>query len=346
MKHHCTWGQEIMVACAIVALTTPDTVLAQEKSQVVISDAAQQKPVKLTSLNVGATVSYKTFTSKKFLKARILAISESTISLSRKNDGDTTIFKKDLAELKVHSKDKRLAGTTIIALGTASVLVGMLAQGVAGSHAGSGHTDPGATAATASGIVAIATGIILQQPKKIDLDKPWQPTSAKSQKESDALFNVGLGVGFANTLDGSSARILSLEPSYRFRPDATFGLRIEGLLPTGERTNLKGGTFTLNGQYYLTANKFRPFVGGGLGVFAFGNPILGFYPRAGFTFGRLFLIVDYNIISTSSSTPTFVSPTSSQVTGQPVTYYTPVASPANDLIKKYLGIRISFNLRK
>lgn len=127
-------------------------------------------------------------------------------------------------------------------------------------------------------------------------------------------FKVGLGLGYAAPSDGGGGIAVYLEPGYRINDQILVGLRIESAVMaktvgTQEASAKATGSYTINGQYYFSNNKFRPFAGLGVGLFAnadvevsgssgsasAGNGI-GFYPRVGFDFGHFNFIFDYNIV--------------------------------------------------
>lgn len=140
-------------------------------------------------------------------------------------------------------------------------------------------------------------------------------------------FKVGLGLGYASASgEGSSGGILIyLEPAYRINDNILVGLRMETAIVTrGYSDELSSslsldvaaiGSYTISGQYYFNTNKFRPFVGAGLGAYSLSavkvevggvsgiavekETKFGFYPRVGFDFGHLNMSVDYNIIPKS-----------------------------------------------
>jgi outer membrane protein W len=133
-------------------------------------------------------------------------------------------------------------------------------------------------------------------------------------------FKLGLGLGFAKPSDGGGGILFDLEPAYRINDDIAVGLRMESAImakisPDGSEASASAnGSYTLNGQYYLTASKVRPYVGAGLGIFTLasisasdsnaevgGGAEFGFYPRLGVDIGHFNINLDYNIISASES---------------------------------------------
>lgn len=137
-------------------------------------------------------------------------------------------------------------------------------------------------------------------------------------------FKVGLGLGYAAPSEGGGGVAIYLEPAYRVSDEIAVGLRLESaaLIKTvGENEgSISGnGSYTVNGQYYFSNNKFRPFVGLGLGLYTlasvsvdFGSngngsagvaaeTAFGFYPRVGFDLGHFNFLFDFNIIGNSEA---------------------------------------------
>jgi hypothetical protein len=137
-------------------------------------------------------------------------------------------------------------------------------------------------------------------------------------------FKVGVGAGYAIP-GGSGAKgglLWTIEPAYRINDQLAVGLRVEGAVlirgfseDIGEADlDIAGiSSYTLNGNYYLNNNSFRPFVGAGLGMFslaavkgtvdgsqtmtaAAAETKFGFYPRVGFDAGHFTLALEYNLI--------------------------------------------------
>lgn len=138
-------------------------------------------------------------------------------------------------------------------------------------------------------------------------------------------FKVGVGAGYA-VPSGSGAKgglLWTVEPSYRVSDALALGLRIEGaVLVRGFSEDLGDEldfdiagitSYTVNAQYYLSNNSFRPFVGAGLGMYSLAAVSLemegddvgslaaaetkfGFYPRVGFDAGHFTLALEYNLI--------------------------------------------------
>lgn len=159
-------------------------------------------------------------------------------------------------------------------------------------------------------------------------------------------FRVGIGVGYAKP-SGSGSKgggLAYLEPSYRLGDAFSLGLRVEwAIVASGLSGNAidmepvdlsTQASYTLNMQYYLGTNNFRPFLGVGLGLYNVsamktdvmvldgidptgqGQPQthtesvslsdaqskLGFYPRLGFDLGHFTLSIDYNFIPKTKTT--------------------------------------------
>lgn len=134
-------------------------------------------------------------------------------------------------------------------------------------------------------------------------------------------FNVGVGLGYAMPGgEGSGGGVLfAIEPAYRVTDAIAVGLRMEwavvvrGLsesVSTYDASAAAIGSYTINGKYYFSNAKFRPFVGAGVGMYklaavsvsssgaagAAAETKIGFYPRVGFDLGHFNVTLDYNIV--------------------------------------------------
>ena len=143
-------------------------------------------------------------------------------------------------------------------------------------------------------------------------------------------FKFGLGLGYAMPSgEGAGGGVLFYgEPMYRIKDEIAVGLRMEGALvakatlgPDGtyDSGTLKAAgisSYTLNGQYYLSNNTFRPLVGLGFGLYSVSTVAgtgdsqtasvgvakenkFGFYPRIGFDAGHFNMSLEYNLIPSS-----------------------------------------------
>ncbi len=133
-------------------------------------------------------------------------------------------------------------------------------------------------------------------------------------------LRAGFGFGYSivgpnlNSPKSEGCLLISFEPSYRIKDRISIGVRLEaiGQLIGG---GLNVASYGINGQYYFSNEKFRPFAGIGLGLYhprlsgdtfygytsRLEETVLGFYPRVGFDSGHLTIAVEWNIISSSKS---------------------------------------------
>jgi hypothetical protein len=133
-------------------------------------------------------------------------------------------------------------------------------------------------------------------------------------------FRLATGLGYAMPGgEGAGGGILyDIEPGYRVNDALCVSLRYEGaVVVRGLSESVSSydasaaaiGSYTVNGIYYLSANKFRPYVGAGLGLYslsavsvgtsgsgAAAESKIGFYPRIGFDLGHFNVNIDYNIV--------------------------------------------------
>lgn len=134
-------------------------------------------------------------------------------------------------------------------------------------------------------------------------------------------FKLGLGLGYVVPSDGGGGILFDLEPAYRMSDEIAIGLRLESAAMAravdGNEGSVSGNaSYTVNGQYYLSNNNFRPYIGAGVGIFSLasvgvtsGNVSasvaseskIGFYPRIGFDLGHFNVNIDYNIIGATEA---------------------------------------------
>jgi len=117
-------------------------------------------------------------------------------------------------------------------------------------------------------------------------------------------FRVGFGIGFTAGPQYGAGLLYTLEPGYHLNDDLVLGIRYEGAGTGLETDGFDKGyrSLSASAQYYV-GNKFRAFVGGGVGYYKVNfsggrESFVGFYPRAGFDVGHGFLALDYNILPT------------------------------------------------
>jgi hypothetical protein len=137
-------------------------------------------------------------------------------------------------------------------------------------------------------------------------------------------FKVDVSLGYAIP-QGSGAKgglIFAVEPKYAVTDAIAVGLRLEGaamvrgLANTNDPDNFDGevtaaGSYLATGDYYFTNNKFRPFLGGGLGIYQLASATIvsgsstvetpassefGGMIRGGFEAGHFRLGVEYNFV--------------------------------------------------
>lgn len=159
-------------------------------------------------------------------------------------------------------------------------------------------------------------------------------------------FKVGLGLGYVLTSD-TDGLAFYLEPAYRVQDNISIGLRLElaGHTSGINDQDIEVGfnsSYTLNGQYYFSNGDFRPLVGLGMGIYQTASlaadatntsgdldtsPELGIYPRIGFDWGNLNVIIDYNFLPVSEGALS--------------------SDPNNPVIRiknSYLGMKLGFSI--
>src|SRR5215207_7524845 len=153
--------------------------------------------------------------------------------------------------------------------------------------------------------------------------------SAKSQESDLKPFKVDVSLGYAIP-GGSGAKggvLFAVEPKYAIMSIVSLGLRMEGAVvarfsgydENGDAMNASvkaSGSYLLTGDYYFTDNySFRPFAGGGAGIFSMataevnsnsgevsGGTKFGGMIRAGFELSHFRLGLEYNIIPKTTFT--------------------------------------------
>ncbi len=170
-------------------------------------------------------------------------------------------------------------------------------------------------------------------------------SAAKAQEFKP--FQLYVGVGYAIP-EGGGGVLFDIEPAYRINDAIAVGLRWESaamakIVGDSEAEISGNGSWTVNGKYYFSNNKFRPYVGVGLGLYTIaavnfsadagevgGGSKFGFYPRIGFDLGHFNINIDYNII------PSTTLEGFSYTDGGGTT----VTSDGVDIKNSYIGIRI------
>jgi outer membrane protein X len=161
-------------------------------------------------------------------------------------------------------------------------------------------------------------------------------SATRAQEESTRIFKpfkVDLSAGFALPLGGGSGAtkggvLVALEPKYALADKFALGLRLElaamarayidnsGNSVSGDGS--ANGSIALTGDYYFTNNRFRPFIGAGVGNYTItyasvssGNGPndlgsdhrFGFMARAGFEYRHFRVGVEYNIVGSTTVSP-------------------------------------------
>ncbi len=165
------------------------------------------------------------------------------------------------------------------------------------------------------------------------------PSSSSSQSKFHK-FKVDLTFGYAippsnSTTAGDKIKAgatFVLEPHYRVADAIAIGLRIQGAaLAYGNTSGSGSGTsgnanvsaiysYCPSIEFYLLNGGFRPFIGGGAGIFNQGSISVsgsdqgtnntgyvslgskfGFFPRAGFEIGHLRLSAEYDVLGNDAN---------------------------------------------
>jgi len=122
-------------------------------------------------------------------------------------------------------------------------------------------------------------------------------------------FQCGVGLGYARASQRDGVALF-IEPVYRIKENLAAGLQFEYAMIGAKHAGEQAASiisFSLNGKYYFSKHRFRPFMGAGAGTYSLSTDILapgfhsirsfGWYPRLGFEYGHLSLTMDYHFIS-------------------------------------------------
>lgn len=143
-------------------------------------------------------------------------------------------------------------------------------------------------------------------------------------------FKVDIDFGYAipSSSGGTKAGAnFTIEPHYRLSDAFALGLRLEGTALAYQNGVSSDDTkvslltsYSLTGDFYLANGGFRPFIGGGAGLFAQSSldvsggsstvtipssSKFGFFPRLGFEAGHLRLSATYNILGDNANYTAF-----------------------------------------
>ena len=132
--------------------------------------------------------------------------------------------------------------------------------------------------------------------------------AANAQEYKPFRWAVGLGYAKPGGEGAGGGVLWATEFGYRFSDAICASLKIEGAAVVRGFSESVGdydadvagiSSYTVNGIYYLSNNKFRPYVGAGLGLYslaavsmsntavgAASESKIGFYPRIGFDLGH------------------------------------------------------------
>ena len=180
--------------------------------------------------------------------------------------------------------------------------------------------------------------------------------SASAQEFKPFKFNISLGYAKPTGPGASGGFLFSLEPKYGLSDRIDVGLRYELALMARAYTingedgsgEIKGAaSYLLTGNYLLSDNNFRPFIGAGVGLFSVGSTgfqvtngtgsadgglsggnKFGGMVRAGFKAGHFALGVEYNLV-----------PKTSGIFGN-----TSGSTTAYESGNSYLGVKLGFDI--
>lgn len=146
--------------------------------------------------------------------------------------------------------------------------------------------------------------------------------TVKAQEFKKFRLATGLGYAIPGGEGAGGGILYDFEPGYRVSDALCVSLRWEGaVVVRGLSASVNDynasaagiGSYTLNGIYYFSNNKFRPYAGFGVGIFNLSSVSsgsvdvaaeskIGFYPRLGFDLGHFNVNIDYNIVGPTEFT--------------------------------------------
>jgi len=136
---------------------------------------------------------------------------------------------------------------------------------------------------------------------------------ANAQSTTYKNFKVDIDLGYAGPTSGTAkgGATFIIEPHYRLSDEFALGLRLDAAAllyqnSAGKNSGAALVSYTLTGDYYLTKDGFRPFIGGGVGFFTQESASagttgvksgtnVGVFPRIGFEAGHFRAAADYDI---------------------------------------------------
>lgn len=149
-----------------------------------------------------------------------------------------------------------------------------------------------------------------------------------NNEKKDRIFkkfktDISIGYALPQTSETDGGALFAIEPKYAVMDQLSIGLRLEAAVTvridnSGNSTSSAkaNASYLLTGDYYFNNNKFRPFAGGGAGIYTTASvddnsninsvsdiPMasqFGFMARAGFEYGHLRLGAEYNFVAKKS----------------------------------------------
>jgi hypothetical protein len=154
---------------------------------------------------------------------------------------------------------------------------------------------------------------------------------ANAQSTTYKAFKVDVDFGYAIPSNGTGTKAgatFTIEPHYRVADAFAIGLRLEGAALGYENQIDKNAKISLltsycaTGEYYFMKGGFRPFVGGGLGLFSqkavsanggsgttttvrASTTEFGAFPRIGFEAGHFRMAATYDALGNNASYTSF-----------------------------------------
>ena len=136
---------------------------------------------KQVEIMVGDILSYKKVGTSDDVKGKVTGFTSIRVSFENTQKESVTVLYKDLESLTIpRSPGRRRCGVTLIVLGGVGVIGGVGISSASGGGIGSSTVKSSGQGIAVGGFVVLVGGIILIQPRRINLQKLWVIKTATS----------------------------------------------------------------------------------------------------------------------------------------------------------------------
>jgi len=142
-----------------------------------------KKSLKQVEIMIGDILSYKKVGARGYEKGQVTGFTSSKISFENKRKETASILYKDLESIVIpRSMGRSIGGVTLIVAGAAGIIGGISLTGQNNNGIGGSTLKSSGQGLTIGGLAALVGGIILIQPKHIDLQKSWVVKTTATQQ--------------------------------------------------------------------------------------------------------------------------------------------------------------------